>query len=336
MNRSRISRLSGLGLMVVSAFAAGPGFKVQGKIKIGGLGGWDYVYVDSGAQRLYASHTTQVEVIDLATMKPLGIIPDTNGVHGIAIASDLGRGFTSNGRDNSVLIFDVKTLKLISKTSVGTNPDSIIYEPESKRVYTFNGNSHDTTALDAKTGQVVSTLALGGKPEFSQTDRGKIWVNIEDTSEIVEIDAAKASIVKRFSIAPCEDPTGLALDRGKHRLFASCGNKLMAVVDPAAGKVVATPAIGEGSDGVAFDNGLAFSSNGGDGTMTVVGEQSGKYVVLETVPTQRTARTIGVDPKTHKLFLPAADSGPAPAPKDGKQGRAPILPNSFSVLVIGR
>jgi len=325
---------SALALAAV-AFAAGPGFKVVDKIKIGGASGWDYVYIDSAAQRLYASHTAQVEVVDLSTMKPVGKIPDTTGVHGIAIASDLGRGFTSNGRDNSVTIFDTKTLAFISKTSdVGKNPDAILYEPSTKRVFTFNGASKDVTALDAKTGKVISTFAVGGKPEFSQTDgKGKIWVNIEDTGEIVEIDSTKASIIKRFSIAPCEDPTGLALDRKKQRLFAACGNKIMAVVDPKAGKVIATPAIGQGSDGAAFDNGMAFSSNGAEGTMTVIGEEGGKYVVLETVPTQRTARTIGVDPKTHKLYLPAADSTPG-VTKDGKQGRPQVVADSFSILVV--
>jgi YVTN family beta-propeller protein len=319
------------------ALAAAPGFKVINKVKIGGAGGWDYVFVDSAAQRLYVSHTAQVEVLDLSNMMPVGKIPDTTGVHGIAIAPDLNRGFTSNGRDNSVTIFDTKTLATISKTPmVGTNPDAIIYEASSKRVYTFNGGSKNATAIDAKTGAVITTIPVGGKPEFAQTDdKGKIWFNIEDTNEVAEIDAAKGTITKRFSIAPCDGPTGLALDAKNTRLFAVCSNKMMAVIDAKAGKVIATPAIGAGADGASFDNGMAFSSNGGDGTVTVVGEENGKWVVLENATSQRTARTMGVDPKTHRLYLPTVESGPPTAGKDGKQ-RPSTLPDSFSVIVMGR
>jgi DNA-binding beta-propeller fold protein YncE len=331
-------RFATVGLILAgTALAAGPGYKVASKIKIGGTNGWDYVYVDSGAQRLYVSHTTQVEVIDLSKMEVVGKIPDTNGVHGIAIASDLGRGFTSNGRDNSVTIFDTKTLSFISKTSVGMNPDAILYEPSTHRVFTFNGNSKDATVVDAKTGGVLSTIPLGGKPEFSQTNgKGTVWVNIENTAEVVEIDAAKASATKRYSLAPCEEPTGLAFDSSKDRLFSACSNNMAAVSDPKAGKLLATVPIGAGADGIAFDNGMAFTSNGGDGTVTVIGEQGGKWGVLETVPTQRTARTIGADSKTHRLFLPAAESGAPAVTKDGKQGRPTLLPDSFSVVVLAR
>ena len=270
-------------------------------------------------------------------MALVGKIPDTTGVHGIAIAPDLGRGFTSNGRDNSVTIFDSKTLAFIAKTPVGMNPDAILYEPSTKRVFTFNGNSKDATVLDAKDGKVVATIPLGGKPEFSQTNRkGTVWVNIEDTAEIVELDAQKASVTKRYSLAPCEDPTGLAIDASATHLFSACSNKMVAVSEPKTGKVIASPAIGAGSDGIAYDDGMAFTSNGGDGTMTVIVEKAGKYSVLETVPTLRTARTIGVDPKTHRLFLPAAESGPPAVGKDGKQGRPTLLPDSFSVLVVSR
>ena len=324
--------------LAAAALAAAPGYKVVNKIKIGGAGAWDYVYVDSAAQRLYASHGTQVEVIDLAAQMPVGKIPDTNGVHGIAVASDLGRGFTSNGRDNSVTIFDLKTLQPIgSKVPTGRNPDAILYEPHTKRVFAFNGASHDATSIDAKTGQALATFDVGGKPEFSQTDgKGKVWVNIEDTGEILEIDAAKNTITRRISIKPCENPTGLAYDEKKKRLYSACSNKLVAVTDPAAGKLLGTAPIGAGSDGVVFDNGFAVTSNGADGTLTVVEEQSGKYVVVETVTTQRSGRTIGVDHKTHKIYVPAADSGAAAVGKDGKQGRPQLLPDTFSVLVIAR
>ncbi|MEP7353984.1 MAG: YncE family protein [Acidobacteriota bacterium] len=330
--------LTALALLTLAglAIAAAPGYKVLSKLKIGGAGGWDYVFVDSDAQRLYVSHTNQVEVVDMKTMMLTGKIENTTGVHGIAIAPDLNRGYTSNGRDNSVTIFDTKTLATISKTPVGMNPDSIIYEPSSKRVYTFNGRSADATAIDAKTGMVVGTVPLGQKPEFSQTDgKGKIWVNLEPTHEIVEIDAAKATINKKYSIEPCEEPSGLARDPKSGSLFSVCGNKMMIVSDPATGKVLANLVIGAGADGVAFDNGMAFSSNGGDGTITVVGQEGGKWTILETAQSQRTGRTIGVDPKTHHLFIPAAESTPG-VMKDGKQGRPQVTPDSFTIFVVGK
>ncbi len=319
-------------------FAAAPGYKVIGKIKVGGTGGWDYVYVDSDAQRLYVSHTNQTEVIDLTSGKVVGTIPDTQGVHGIAIAADLGRGFTSNGRGNNVTIFDPKTLQILGKVGTGKDPDAILYEPVTHRVFTFNGDSHDSTVIDAKTGKVIGTVPVGGAPEFSQADgKGKLYFNIENTNELVEMDAAKASITKRIALTGCDEPSGLAMDRQKRRLFSVCGNKIMTIVDPDLGKIIATVPIGVGPDGAAFDDGFAFSSNGRDGTITVVGEASpGKYGALETVKSQVSARTIAADPKTHKLYLPAADIGPAPEPKDGKKGRPPILPGTFNIVVVGR
>src|ERR1019366_4775937 len=260
----------------VAAFAAPPSYKVTGKIKIGGAGRWDYVYVDSTNHRLYVSHATQTEVIDTTTDKLVGTIPGTNGVHGIAIAADLGRGFASDGGDNDVTVFDLKTLKVISKVKTGQNPDAIIYEPVSHRVFTFNGRSGDSTAIDAKTGDVVAaSIPVGGKPEFAQVDgKGHIYVNIEDKAEIVEIDAKNALVSKRYSIAPCDSPSGLTFDAKKKYLFSVCENKLMVVSDPAAGTVVGQAPIGGGSDGVAYDDGYAFSANGADGTITMVGETS--------------------------------------------------------------
>jgi YVTN family beta-propeller protein len=327
-------------LFSVAALAASaPGYKVLGKIKIGGQGGWDYVYVDSAGRRLYISHTNQVEVVDLDSEKVVGTIPDTTGVHGIAVADDLGRGFTSNGRANDVTIFDLKTLKVISRVKTGENPDSIIYDPVSKKVFTFNGRSKDSSVIDPKSGEVVATIPLGGKPEFAQVDgKGHIYVNNEDSGELIEIDAKKDAVIKRVKMDGCESPSGLAIDAKKRRLFAACGgSKTMAVVDPDAGKVLATPPIGQGTDGAAFDSGFAFSSNGRDGTITVVGEVSpGKFDVVETVPTQVSARTIAADPKTHKLYLPAAELGAATEMKDGKKGRPQIIPDSFAIVVVGR
>ncbi len=324
-------------LLSVSAFGA-PTYKVLSKIKIGGAGSWDYVYVDSTNHRLYVSHGTQTEVIDTATDKLIATIPDTKGVHGIAVANDLGKGFTSNGQSNDVTIFDLKTSKATGNVKTGANPDSIIYEPVTHRVFTFNGKSKDATVFDAKTGEIISaSVALGGKPEFCQVDgKGHVYVNMEDKNEIVEINAKDATVTRRYSIAPCDSPSGLALDSKKNVLFSVCDNKVMIVSDPASGKVLATPAIGSGPDGVAFDDGYAFSANR-EGNITMVGESApGKYDVVATIPTQLGARTIGADQKAHKLYLPTAEYGAPAASKDGKAGRPQAVPDSFMILVVGR
>jgi YVTN family beta-propeller protein len=325
-------------LMLAVAALAAPTYKVVGKIKIGGAGRWDYAYADSNNHRLYISHGTQTEVIDTASDKLVGTIPDTKGVHGIAIAGDLGRGFTSDGGDNDVTVFDLKTLKVLSKVKTGQNPDAIIYEPVSHRVFTFNGRSSDSTAIDAKTGDVITaSIPVGGKPEFAQIDgKGHIYANIEDKNEIIEIDAKNALVAKRYSIAPCDSPSGLAIDP-KGRLYSVCENKLMVVSDPAAGKVLATAAIGGGTDGVAFDDGYAFSANGADGTITMVGETSpGKFEPVATIQTTKGARTIASDQKAHKLYLPAAEYGPPAEGKDGKKGRPQALVDTFHIVVVGR
>lgn len=323
----------------VVAVAAPPTYKVTGKIHIGGAGRWDYVYVDSNNHRLYVSHGTQTEVIDTNTDKLVGTIPGTTGVHGIAVANDLGRGFTSDGQDNDVTIFDLKSLQVLGKVKTGSNPDAIIYEPTSHRVLTFNGMSKDSTVFDAKTGEIyAAAIPVGGKPEFAQIDgKGHVYFNIEDKGEIGEIDAKSAALTKHYSIAPCEEPSGLAINPKNGYLYSVCGNKMMVVSDPAAGKVIATPAIGQGPDGVAFDDGYAFSANGRDGNITMVGEEGGKYEPVATITTQNGARTIGADQKAHKLYLPAQEFGPAPAPTEGKKAaRAPAVPDSFEIVVVGR
>src|SRR6195256_4650170 len=323
---------------VSSAFAAAPTYKVLTKIKVGGGARWDYSFLDSSSHRLYVSHGTQTEVIDTATDKLIGTIPGTNGVHGIAIADDLGKGFTSDGGDNDVSIFDLKTLKVTGKVKTGQNPDAIIYEPTSKRIFTFNGKSSDSTAIDAKTLEVVAaSIPVGGKPEFTQVDgKGHIFVNIEDKNEIIEVDAKNALVTKRYSVAPCDSPSGLALDP-KGRLYSVCENKLMIVSDPTSGKVLGNIPIGGGTDGVAFDDGYAFSANGADGTITMVGETSpGKFEAVATIQSQRGARTIAADQKGHKLYLPTADFGPPAPGKDGKKGRPQALPDTFTILVVGR
>lgn len=324
----------------LTAWAAPPAYKVVGHIKVGGTGGWDYVYVDSANHRLYVSHATQTEVIDTTTDKVIATIPGTNGVHGIAIADDLGKGFTSDGADNAVTVFDIKTSKVLGeKIKTGTNPDSIVYEPVTHRVFTFNGRSSDSTAIDAKTNSVVTaSIPLNGKPEFSQADgKGNVYANIENKNEIVVLDAKNALVSKRYSIAPCDSPSGLTISP-KAILFSVCDNKMAIVSDPSQGKVLAMPMIGARPDGVAFDDGYAFSANGGDGNISMIGEVSpGKYDTVATIATMPGARTIGSDQKAHKLYLPVAQYGPPAPAKDGKKaGRGAIVPDSFQIIVVGR
>ena len=328
-----------LSLTAVILMAAPNGYHAVGKVHIGGAGGWDYAMMDSEARRLYVSHATHVVVVDADSEKVVGDIPDTPGVHGIAIATKLNRGYTSNGRSNNVTIFDLKTLKMVGQVKVGQNPDAIWYEAAPNKVFTFNGKSNDASVIDAATNQVVATIPLGGKPEFPAADgRGKLYVNIEDTHEMAEIDAVKLSVTKRYTLTGCEEPSGLAMDTKNRRLFSVCGNKVMIVSNPDSGKVLATLPIGEGADGAGFDagSGLAFSSNG-EGTMTVVHEISGKYEVLETVKTQPGARTMAVDTKTHKIYLPTAQFGvPSAATAQQPHPRPPVLPDSFVLLVVGQ
>jgi hypothetical protein len=310
------------------------GYQVVKRIPVAGDGFWDYVAVDSDARRIYISHATKVVVLDADSFAVAGEIPDTQGVHGIALAPELGHGFTSNGRANTATMFDLKTLKPLSTIKTGENPDAITYEPVSKRVFTFNGRSKDATAFSADNGTVAGTIALGGRPEFAVADgKGKIFANIEDTSELVEIDAQSLKLLHRWPLTPCESPSGLAMDRKNRRLFAGC-EKLMAVVDADNGKVIATPPIGEGVDATAYDPGTGFAlSSNGEGTLTVV-KQDGpdKYSVVENVPTKRSARTMGLDLKTHSVVLPAADFLP---PKEGER-RGEMKPGSFVLVVVAR
>ena len=327
-------------LFAIFSTAADPGYHVIKTYKLGGEGGWDYLNLDSSSRRLYISRATHVIVIDADSGKPVGDIPDTPGVHGIALAPELGRGFVSNGREGTVTIFDIQTLKLITKVKVGDNPDAILYDPATKRVFTFNGKSHDSTALDAAKGSVLGTIKLEGKPEFAASDgKGEIFVNIEDKSQLDAIDPAKLEVKSRWPLAPCEEPSGLSIDRENRRLFAGCDNKMMAVVDADSGKVLATPAIGDGVDATAFDpgTGLAFASCG-EGVLTVVREESpNKFSVAENVKTQEGARTLALDDKTHQVFVVTAKFGPPPAPTaDQPHPRHSILPDTFVVLVLGK
>ncbi len=325
---------------VASGLSFAQSYKKAGTIAIGGTGGWDYLTADSENHRLYVSHAGEVVVIDLETEKPVGKISGMSRIHGIAIANDLNTGFISDGATNDVVFFDLKTLEIKKKVKAGTNPDGIVYDPASKRVFAFNGRSQNATAINGESGNVEGTIALGGKPEFPVSDgKGDIFDNIEDKSEIVEIDSKNLQVKAHWSVAPCESPSGLAIDTENRRLFAVCDNKMMAVVDADSGKVLATPAIGDGPDAAGFDPGtkLAFSSNG-DGTLTVISEKDkNDFSVVETVPTAKGARTMALDTKTHKIYLSSAEYGPAPAATaQNARPRPAILPNTFKILIVSR
>jgi len=328
-------------IIVTAQTAPKNGYHLLNKIEIGGEGGWDYVYDDSDAHRLYVSHATKVIVIDTDTDKVVGEIAGLKGVHGIATADEFGRGFISDGRDNSVTIFDTKTLKTLGKVNTGTNPDSIIYDPASKRVFALNGGSKNATAIDAADGKVAGTIDLGGRPEFATSnEKGMIFVNLEDKSEVAALDSKKLEVKSHWPLTPDgEEPSGMAIDRKHNRLFVVCSNKKMVVLNDETGKIVGSLPIGSGVDASGFDDKerSAFASNG-EGTLTVVREDSSdKYSVAETVTTQRGARTMAVDKKTHKIYLPTAQFGETPAPtKERPRPRPPIIPNSFVILVYGR
>ena len=314
-------------------------YRLIKKVALGGDGGWDYLTHDAAARRLYISRSSHVMVVDGDSYAVLGDIPDTPGVHGIALVPELGRGFTSNGRGDSVGIFDLKTLQRVGEAKTGKNPDAILYDPVSKRVFAFNGRSHDATAIDAATGKVAGTIELGGKPEFAVADgTGKVFVNLEDKSEVLVLDSRKLKVLERWPLKPCEEPSGMAMDVKNRRLFIGCSNKMMAVVDADKGSVIATPAIGEGVDANGFDpeTGFAFSSNR-DGTLTVVHEDApDKFRVAANVATQKGARTMTLDLKTHRVFLVSADFGPAPEPTaEHPHPRPAILPGTFVLLVVG-
>lgn len=314
------------------AMAASTGYHKSNEIKIGGAGQWDYLSVDVAARRLYVSHQSKVEVIDIDAGKKVGEVLNTAGVHGIAVAPQLNKGFTSNGSTNDVTVFDLKTLQAIGQPiKVGTNPDAILFEPISSRVLAFNARSNNISIIDTKTSAVVATAALSGNPEFAVHDgKGIVYSNVESSAMIAVIDAAKGTVTKEYSIAPCMDPTGLAIDTKARKLFSVCGNRMMVISDPDTGKVVTTVPIGAGPDAASFDpaSGLIFSSNGGDGTMTILQLNGGKYEVVENLPTQARSRTMTLDEKTHNLYLSAVD----PAPGGGRGG----APDSFKVLVFSK
>ncbi|HEX5388112.1 MAG TPA: hypothetical protein VFW66_15540 [Gemmatimonadales bacterium] len=339
--------IAGLGaaLAILSGAAPAPShprppYHLLRRVVLGGEGWWDYVTMDPVRRRLFIAHATQVLVVDADRGTVIGRIPDTPGVHGTALAQALGRGFISDGADSTVTIFNLRTLRVLSRVRVtGRNPDAIVYEPVTRRVFTMNGGSDNATAIDAATGAVVGTIALGGRPEFAVADgRGRVYVNLEDRSELTSFDARTLAAAAPWSLAPCEEPSGLAIDTARRRLFSGCANQLMAVTDADQGRVLDTVPIGAHVDANAFDaaTGLAFSSNG-DGTLTVVDARGPHPRVAQTVTTARGARTMALDPRTHRVYLVTAAFGPPPAPTpEHPHPRPSVVPGTFELLVVGR
>ncbi|HEX7652590.1 MAG TPA: YncE family protein [Verrucomicrobiae bacterium] len=304
------------------------------EIPVGGDGGWDYLTVDSASQRLYVSHGTQVVVIDTSKDTVIGEITNTPGVHGIALAPDLKRGLVTCGRENKGALVDLTTLTITSKVETGANPDGMLYEPSQKEFYTFNGRGNSATVIAAQTGTVTATIPLGGKPEFPQTDTslGRVFDNLEDKSEVVAIDIKQHAVVNRWPVAPGEEPSGSAYDAKTHHLFLGCGNQMMVMMDAASGKVLDHIAIGDGVDANAFDPGLQYAfASCGDGTTTIAKEEGDKLTLVQTLKTEKGARTMTLDPATHKIYLASAKfDAPAEGQRHGK-----LVAGSFKVLVYG-
>src|SRR5947209_4007979 len=316
-------------------------YKFLNQIPIGGEGGWDILTIDSAAARLYLSHATKVVVIDLNKNAVAGEIADTPGVHGFIAVPEFNRGFSSNGKENKSSVVDLKTLKTISKIDTGESPDALVYERKHHEVYVFNHRGNSATVIDAKEAKPVATIPLDGNPEFAvvDPDTGRVYVNIEDKSEVMVIEGASHEVVARFPLAPGEEPSGIALDTKNRRLFAVCHNKLMTMLDTETGKVVTTVPICSGTDGAAFSEKtqLAFASCG-DGTTTIVKEETPeKLTVVQTLKTERGARTMAIDPKTERIYLPTAQLQPAPSPSPGATPARPsIVQNTFKLLIYGR
>jgi DNA-binding beta-propeller fold protein YncE len=323
-----------------AAQAAGtPHYRITHQVPLPGDEGWDYLLFDQAGHRLFVSHGSRVVVLDADKLTVTGEIPDTPGVHGIALAPDLGRGFVSAGRSNSVVVFDLKTLARLKEIKVtGENPDAILYDPATHRVLTFNGRGRNVTAIDAKTDEVVGTVAVDAKPEFAATDgKGRVYVNLEDKNSLAVLDPQKVTVVSTWPLPGCEEPSGLALDAAHGRLIPVCGNKVMAVVDGASGQVLGTVPIGGGVDAAAFDpdTGLAFASCG-EGVLTVVHiGSSGRPEVAQSATTQRGARTMALDLEKHRVFLVTADfSAPPPPTAAQPHPRPAIVPGSVRLLVL--
>lgn len=329
-------------LFVLAAASAQSGYHLVKKIPIPGDGFWDYLTTDPATGRVFVSHGTEVDVVDGKKGEVTGKITGLKLVHGIALAPEFNHGFISDGGANQVVVFDLKTLEKVGAVAAGMNPDGIIYDPGSKRVFAFNGRSASATAVDAEKGTLAGTVMLEGKPEFPAPDgKGHVYVNIEDKSEVMEIDSKALMVLNKWPLAPCEEPSGMAMDTKTRRIFSGCDNKMMSVMDADTGKVVTTVPIGAGVDATWFDPGTkyVFNSCGQDGVLTVVHEDSpDKYSVVENVMTEKGARTMALDPKTHTVYLALAQTETLP-PADGNtkgRPRRKVLPGSFSLLEFGR
>ena len=336
---NRLPRILGaialLGAALLRPVAA-QSYHVAHSFTLGGEGGWDYVALDTAGHRLFIARQNRVMVVDPESGKLLGEIPGLVGSHGVAFAYETGHGFATSGRDSSVVMFDLKTLKVLGRTPAALDADAILYDPATKRIFTFNGDAHSSTVIDAATGKRVGTIDLGTGPEFAvSAGDGKLYVNLEEKGAVAEIDAATMKVTRQWSIAPCEGPTGLAMDRAHHLLFSGCHSKVMAISDAAAGRLITTVPIGSYVDACRFDaaRGLAFASNG-DGTLTVVHEDApDRFSVVANAATKPGARTMELDEKTHRVFTVTADFGPTPAPTaEHPHPRPPILPGTFVLL----
>jgi YVTN family beta-propeller protein len=340
MRRPCLRLLLGLIAFCGATVVAQEPYKFLNAIPIGGEGGWDILTIDSAANRLYLSHATKVVVVDLNKNAIAGEIGDTPGVHGFVAVPELQRGFSSNGKESKSSVVDLATLKTLSKIDTGESPDALVYDSKHGEVYIFNHRGNSVTVIDAKQAKSVATIPLGGGPEFAVADpnAGRIYCNIEDKSEVAVIDTAKHEVTARWPVAPGTEPGGIALDATHHRLFATCHNKMMAMLDTETGKVITTVPIGAGVDGCSFDDAtqLAFASCG-DGTTTIAKEETpDKLTVVQTLKTERGARTMAIDPKTHRIYLPTAQFQPPPSPSPGASPARPtVVPNTLKLLVYG-
>jgi YVTN family beta-propeller protein len=329
--------LSAIILCAFTGVNAQKDFKILKTFHIPSAGGWDYIAVGPGNNRLYVSHGTQVNILNQTTGDSIGVIPNTNGVHGIAFDKSQNRGYTSNGRLNNVTVFDLTTNAVITQIATGINPDAIMYETFTKKIITCNGRSKNLSIIDPITNKLIDSVDVGGKPETAVSNgKGKLYVNIEDKNEIVEVDLKTWKVDAHWPITPAEEPAGLAIDTKTNRLFAGCGNKMLAVVDATNGKLVQTLVIGDGCDGSGFDPGTKniFASNG-DGTLSVYHEGAAdKYELVANVPTKRGARTIAVDEQSHLIYMPTADF--EPADPNVPKSRPKMIPGTFQVLVVGQ
>lgn len=334
----RLAKIIGSGLLLVTPVTAATAqsYHVAKTFTLGGDGGWDYLALDTVGHRLFVARQNRVMVIDPESGKVLAEIPGLNRAHGVAFSYATGKGFATSGGDSSVIVFDLKSLQVLGRTTAAVDADAIIFDPATKRIFTFNGDANSSSVIDAASGQRIGNIPLGGGPEFAASaGDGKLYVNLEDSSMVEEIDAAAMKVTRRWPLAPCQSPSGLAIDRAHHLLFSGCHNQVMAISDATTGKVVATVPIGQGIDACRFDPGtqLAFASNG-DGTLTVIHEDSPtKFTLVGNVATKRGARTMEIDEKTHRVFTVTADFGPPPAPTaERPRPRPPILPGTFALL----